>query len=196
MTAEQASLGSTRPIFGSRPSDAAFVRLYEDYYDHVFGYCLRRTDRANAEDAAAEVFTTAWRKVSDIPPGNKALPWLYGVAYRVMSHQWRSTRRFRNLVSRVGSLHQETAPDPVEQVVRRSEDRRVLQAVSRLKATDQEILRLAGWEELPHDDIALVLGISVTAVRQRFSRAKQRLAKEFDRNTDVRPPNVQEGDGQ
>jgi RNA polymerase sigma factor (sigma-70 family) len=102
-----------------------------------------------------------------------------------MSHHWRSSRRFRNLVGRIGSLRQETEPDPEEQVVRRAEDRRVLEAASRLGRADQEILRLAGWEELPHDEIAHVLRISVAAVAQRFSRAKKRLAREYDRMRDV-----------
>lgn len=185
MTAEKASLGNTRPGLGSEGPDATFVRLYEEYYAHVYSYCLRRTSRANAEDAAAEVFTIAWRKQSDIPQGEGALSWLYGVAYRVMSHHWRSSRRFRNLVGRIGSLRQETEPDPGEQVVRRVEDRRVLEAASRLGRADQEILRLAGWEELPHDEIADVLRISVAAVAQRFSRAKKRLAREYDRMRDV-----------
>lgn len=193
MTAERAYLGNARPGLGSQRPDATFVRLYEEYYGYVFAYCLRRTSRANAEDAAADVFTIAWRKQSDIPQGDKALSWLYGVAYRVMSHQWRSSRRFRNLVSRVGSLRQGAAPSPEEQVVRRAEDRRVLEAAARLNGADQEILRLAGWEELPHEEIAGVLDISVAAVSQRFSRAKKRLAKEYNR-TSVRPPDVEKGD--
>lgn len=175
-----------------RPGETAFAGLYRDYHHEVLGYCLRRTSRANAEDATAEVFSIAWRKFSEVPSGDRALPWLYGVAYRVLSHQWRSTRRFRNLVVRLGGLGQESAPGPETQVVRRSEDRRVLEAVSYLSTRDQEILRLAGWEELPHDEIAKVLGISVAAVAQRFSRARKRLAKEYDRKT-VRPPDVQEG---
>ena len=173
-------------------AEAAFDRLYRDHYDHVFAYCLRRTTRANAEDAAAEVFTIAWRKFADIPHGERARSWLYGVAYRVLSHQWRSSKRFRRLVDRVGGLGEEPAPGPEAQVVRNSEDRRVLEAASRLSAPDQEILRLAGWEALPHEEIADVLGISVAAVAQRFSRAKKRLAKEYDRQA-VRSPDVQEG---
>ena len=72
-------------------------------------------------------------------------------------------------------------PGPETVVVRRAEDRRVLEAVGRLRPADQEILRLAGWEEMPHADIAEVLGISAAAVDQRFHRAKRRLAREYDR---------------
>lgn len=191
MTAERATAGGKGDGVDRAP-DAAFARLYEDHYHQVLGYCLRRTNRASAEDAAAEVFTIAWRKFAEIPAGDRALSWLYGVAYRVLSHQWRSTRRFRNLVNRLGGLRQDTVPGPEAQVVRRAQDRQVLNAASRLSEADQEILKLAGWEALPHDQIADVLGISVAAVAQRFSRAKKRLAKQYDRAA-VRPPDMQEG---
>lgn len=174
-----------------RRGDAAFDHLYRTHYPQVLAYCLRRTSRASAEDAAAEVFTVAWRRLADIPPGQRTLPWLYGVAYRVISHQWRSARRFRNLATRLAGLGQQEPAGPETQVVRRAEDQLVIDAASRLSASDQEILRLAGWERLPHEQIASVLGISVAAVAQRFSRAKKRLAKEYDRH--VRPPDAKEG---
>ncbi len=53
-------------------------------------------------------------------------------------------------------------------------------AASKLKATDQEILRLSIWEGLPHEDIALALDLETAAVRQRFSRALTHLTKEFN----------------
>ena len=175
MTAAAATPGPSGNLPPS--AEASFSRLYSDYYDRVFGYCVRRTGRANAQDAAAEVFSIAWRKFDEVPSGEATLSWLYGVAYRVLSHQWRSKRRRHNLTMRIGGLRAESPPDPEDQIVRRSEDRRVLDAASRLKESDQEILRLAGWEQLPHHQIAEILGISLAAVDQRFSRAKKRLAK-------------------
>jgi RNA polymerase sigma-70 factor (ECF subfamily) len=50
-------------------------------------------------------------------------------------------------------------------------------AVADLGETDQEILRLHAWEELAHDEIALVLGLSRGAVRVRLHRARRRLAE-------------------
>ena len=49
-----------------------------------------------------------------------------------------------------------------------------LQALEQLRRPDQEILRLAMWEELSHREIGLVLGATEKAISMRFSRAKRR----------------------
>ena len=162
-------------------AEAAFQRLYETHYAEVLAYCLRRTGRSDAHDATSEVFLIAWQKIEDLPDGDKVRTWLFGVAYRVLGHQWRSRSRYGLLKQKVAGTTHRAEPGPATVAVRRAEDRRVLEAVSRLRPADQEILRLAGWEELPHSDIAEILGISVAAVDQRFHRAKRRLAREYDR---------------
>ncbi len=62
------------------------------------------------------------------------------------------------------------------QVVRRSEDEEVLDALARLRPADREILRLSIWEELTNTEIAKVLEIEPHAVTMRLSRARDRLA--------------------
>ncbi len=68
-----------------------------------------------------------------------------------------------------------------EVLVTRQESRQVFDALSRLNTTDQEILLLSAWEELPHADIAVTLNISIGAVRQRLYEAKRNLAKQYER---------------
>jgi RNA polymerase sigma-70 factor (ECF subfamily) len=65
-------------------------RLYETYHRNVLAYCVRRVGRDDAPDLAAEVFAVAWRRYGAVPEGTESLPWLYGVASRVVSHHWRS----------------------------------------------------------------------------------------------------------
>jgi RNA polymerase sigma factor (sigma-70 family) len=62
-------------------------------------------------------------------------------------------------------------------VIRRDEDTRVLEAISRMKPMEQEILRLSAWEALTAAQIAEVVGCSVSAAEQRLHRAKKRLAR-------------------
>jgi RNA polymerase sigma-70 factor (ECF subfamily) len=53
----------------------------------------------------------------------------------------------------------------------------VRSAMATLGASDQEILRLVLWEELPREDIALVLGLSINAVNVRYHRALQKFER-------------------
>ena len=175
--------------------DARFVHAYERYYRSMYVYCRRRVSADRVDDVVAETFLTAWRKVDQLPAIDEALPWLYGIAYRELMHHWRGSSRRRRLEGRLASLGVDAPRPPEEYIVSSYESRAVLEATSRLKATDQEILRLSLWEELPHADIAAVLDLNEDAVRQRLSRALKNLTREFNRKQSKpnRTPAAQKG---
>lgn len=154
-----------------------FRRLYDEHHRAVLAYFLRRLDSDAAYEATEDVFLVAWRKIDEIPDGERSLAWLYGVARRVLSNHRRSASRRqrlrRRLVAEPGTVGE--APEPI--VVRREEYQEVLTALGRLSAGNQELLRLAIWEELPHAQIAELLGCSVGAVDVRLHRAVRRLEK-------------------
>jgi RNA polymerase sigma-70 factor (ECF subfamily) len=176
--------------------EARFVDIYRRYSKPIQAYCARRTPGPQVADAVADVFLVAWRRIDQIPTGDAALPWLYGVAYRVLSHQWRHKVRSRRLVERLQGLAQVEAFSPDVLVVRSEEYRVVLAASARLRAIDQEILRLTLWEELPHADVAVILGIAVSAVKERAYRARRNLAVEYQKLSGERqPPAAREGGG-
>jgi RNA polymerase sigma-70 factor (ECF subfamily) len=68
-----------------------FESLFRDHYAAVRGYALRRAPRDMAPDVVAETFLVAWRRLDDVPAD--ALPWLYGVARRVLANARRSADR-------------------------------------------------------------------------------------------------------
>jgi RNA polymerase sigma-70 factor, ECF subfamily len=178
-------------------SKAWFDRLYAQHRRAVLAYCARRTTPAEADDAAAEVFVVAWRRRDDIP-ADRPLPWLYGVARNVLSHQRRSVARFRRLTTRAATVQDppRSAPDVV--VVQAEEYALVREAVDRLKAADREVLFLSAWEGLSHGEMAETLGITRAAVDKRLTRAKQRLAKQYEIRTRInthRPPASAAGGG-
>ena len=155
-----------------------FELLYATNYDAVLRYCLRRSSREDALDATAETFTVAWRRRDDVPM-NHVLPWLYGVARRVLSNQRRSTGRQERTVTHL-RLADDPQPDgPEPQVVRSQETREMVDALEQLRPADQEIIRLAGWEELGRDEIAETLQCTPNAVTKRLNRALDRLAQQL-----------------
>src|ERR687885_2548338 len=68
-----------------------FEALYDRCAASVLGYCLRRATPELAEDAFAETFAVAWRRRDAIPA--EPLPWLYGVARKVLANQRRAGKR-------------------------------------------------------------------------------------------------------
>jgi RNA polymerase sigma factor (sigma-70 family) len=156
-----------------------FQSLYDAHYGAVVAYARRRTaDVVDAQDVVADTFTIVWRRLPEVPEGDAALPWLYGVARRVLANQRRGSQRRADLSARLRG--QVTRGADVEaQVVAGDERRTVLAALARLRPADQEILRLAVWEELPHRDIAGVVGCSESSVAVRLHRARTRLGREI-----------------
>ena len=182
------------------PSEVAFRALYQHHYRSVLAYVLRRCrDDSDAQDAVAETFMVAWRRLERLPDGDHAsLLWLYGVARRVLANQRRGIRRRDQLASRLHAL-----PRPVHVDVDAVSDPRVQTveaAMAELRPRDREILLLAAWERLSHAEIATVLGCSENASAIRFHRARQRLLQAAEKDnadlrttTGYRRPNAEEG---
>ena len=159
--------------------DDRFRVLYDAHYGAVAAYARRRVvEYVDAQDVVAETFAIAWRRLREVPDGDAALPWLYGVARRVLANQRRGSQRRADLSIRLRG--QGGASVDIEaQVVASAERRLVLAALSRLRDADQELLRLAMWEELPHREIAGVVGCSESSVAVRLHRARTRLGREI-----------------
>lgn len=154
-----------------------FEEMYAAHYPALLAYVLRRTDSPDdAADVLAETFTTAWRRVADIPPGDEARLWLYGVARRVLGNHHRQETRRTALAVR---LREELAAWQ-ESAVELDPDDAVRRAFRRLSAGERELLSLVAWEGLSTDQIAVVLGCSRGAVRIRLHRARKHLARELD----------------
>lgn len=152
--------------------------LFDACYQPLQAFARRRAAAGDADDLVAEVLTTAWRRLDDIP-GDAPLAWLYGVAHRTLANQRRSSDRRRRLVDRI-TVHQRMAPSPS------ADPTDVLDALARLREDDRAILRLAAWEELSSAEIAVVLGCTANAAALRLSRARKRLREAMTRTDSSR----------
>lgn len=160
-----------------------FRELYAQHYAHVFAYLARRSSRQDASDAAAEVFTVVWRRVDDVPDGESALPWLYGVAAKVLGNQRRATRRRFGLIDKAKRFAPDGhAPDPAAQVVRRELDDAIVAGIQHLRRADREVLLLSTWEGLSASQLADQFGVSLSAAEKRLTRAKHRLAAQLSKD--------------
>ncbi|AGL19054.1 RNA polymerase sigma factor [Actinoplanes sp. N902-109] len=154
--------------------DERFRRVYADCFEPLLAYALRRVQHPeDAADVVAETFLVAWRRGRELPGGDDARLWLYGVARRVLANQHRGDQRRERLGAR---LRQRLAPEPAADPGAEVPDRLAVRAaLARLPELDREVLTLTVWEGLPPREVAGVLGLSAAAVRTRLSRARARL---------------------
>ncbi len=166
----------------NQTSSRRFAELYQAHYPRLVDFARRRVGADEVEDLVAEVFLTAWRRIDDAPEGDRALPWLYRIAYHRTGNHWRGRDRHLRLIKRLATVRS-TLPPPLpdpEGVDGGQRIDRILDAAARLGATDLEVLRLAHWEQLTVGEIALVLGIAPNSAKQRLRRARRRLQREYE----------------
>lgn len=156
-----------------------FRALYEETYSRILSYALRRAESPqDAADLVAETFLVAWRRFAEVPPGDEALLWLYGVAHRLLANQRRGHQRRLALAERLkaelaGSpIWHDRAPDDLAPLAR---------AWRRLRPQDRNLLGLLVWEGLAPEHLRRVLGCSRGALKVRLHRARRRFATELAR---------------
>lgn len=155
-----------------------FETLFKENVAGIASYCRWRSlSPADEQDAVAEVFLIAWRRLDAVPTDEKARAWLYATARRVMAHQARTNARRRRLNEK---LLAQPVPfrvegDPLPTQVR--------DALAALDPADRELLLLAEWHGLPPAEIAAVQRRPAVTVRTRLHRARRRFRAAFESQT-------------
>jgi RNA polymerase sigma-70 factor (ECF subfamily) len=178
-------IGSNRPekhlggFVRSPTHDSEFRRTYDEHFEAIRRYCLRRLPLADANDAVSDVFLVAWRRRDAIP--EEALPWLYGVARNAVRNIERQRRRSNRISARANVEPSYPAPGADVIVVRNEDDERLMAALSSLGDQDREILMLRAWEGMTAAQIAVSNDISVSAAEKRIARATKRLESSMNK---------------
>lgn len=142
-----------------------FSQTYEACYGRIHAYAARRLGSHLADDVTAETFMVAWRRIEDLPAD--PLPWLYGVARKIVLRQRASFARQDAI--RVALAAEIAAADPPQ-----GDDEALWQAWLQLGARDQEVLALIAWEELSVRDAAAALNCRPAVFSVRLHRARKR----------------------
>lgn len=138
--------------------------------DDLLRYFLRRMDREDAADALAEVMTTAWARVDQLPADpEQARMWLFGISRNVLLHAQRGTVRRSQLADKLRSnLSARNAPAADRGI-------EIRDAIGRLDDDLAELVRLVHWDGFTLAEAATLLGIPSSTARGRYQRAKQML---------------------
>jgi RNA polymerase sigma-70 factor, ECF subfamily len=162
-----------------------FDALFHAFSSDIVAYCGWRSESpGEADDAVAEVFLIAWRRLDDLPDGSATRVWLYATARRVIANQRRSRRRRLALRHR---LAHEAIDVAVQMFPVGSDDRVVHEALRRLRPRDREVLLLAEWESMTPAEIATVLDCRIVTARGRLHRARFRFRVAFEELRAERP---------
>jgi RNA polymerase sigma factor (sigma-70 family) len=160
----------------ARTREDRFEELFREHYGAVRGYALRRMPGDLAQDVVSETFLVAWRRLDDVPAD--ALPWLFGVARRVLANQRRSADRTAALEQRVAATAAAVGWNDLDEDA--GDGELVRAALGRLSDLDREALTLVAWHGLSGARAARAAGCTRAAFAVRLHRARGRLAAQLE----------------
>lgn len=145
------------------------------YYPLIYQYCfLHIHDRDCAEDMTQETFVRFFEAVMNRTDIAKVKSYLYRVAGNTVKNYYRKKKE----------LLLEKLPDTVENNAADIEVRLDIErAVARLPDEIREITILFFFQGLKQKDISDLLGIKLSLVKYRVSKAKELLSKELEVGT-------------
>jgi RNA polymerase sigma-70 factor, ECF subfamily len=146
--------------------------LYQRYAGDVFRFALYLSgNRAEAEDIASETFVRVWKSGNDLrPPTVKA--YLFAIARNLYVQDRR--RQWRR--SELSDALADQGPGPHAEAAARVELAAVLKALQSLPEVDRAALLMRAQDQMPYEEIAATLGLSLPAARVKVHRARVRLA--------------------
>lgn len=162
-------------------AETRFEEIYDQYSGLILAYAARRTaDAQDAADIVADTYVVAWRRIKEVPAGEDARPWLYGVARLVLANHHRAKRRRQGLDERLAIDVSELIGDAA---IDADVDRTAIAAAfAELSECDRELLTLVGWDDLDRDEVAVIIGCTRATVRLRLHRARKRFEQALNKH--------------
>ena len=155
--------------------ERAFERLVDRHYASCLRFALHMLgERADAEEAVQDAFVRVWRALPDYEDRERFGGWLYRIV--VNCCRTLASRRQRRgqvvvtdetLVASAGSAASE--PDDG------SWSEEVARALARLPEAQREAFLLHHVEELSYEEMSVITGRGISALKMRVSRACDRL---------------------
>lgn len=157
----------------------SFSRLVEAYQRPVYNLTYRMLGNAQeAEDAAQETFLRAYSRLQQYKSEHKFSTWILSIANNHCIDRLRKRRATFVSIDDNPVLQnlEDDGPLPERSAMRREHSREIQALLDELDPDYRTPLILRHWEELSYDEIAETMGISVSAVKSRLFRARQKMA--------------------
>lgn len=155
----------------------ALAKLYDLTVSRIYGLALRIAGRADAaEEVAEDVFLQIWRSARDYSPERgKVIGWMLTIC------RSRAIDHLRRRDAAISSEHPEDlAPhpeddDPQDLLSAAQRNSRLHGAIAQLQPQDRQLLSLAFFRGLTHDEIALRTHLPLGTVKTCLRRALTQL---------------------
>lgn len=166
---------------------SAFEALLDKYHAPIINFIYRFIgDEQESEDLAQEVFLRIYRCASNYTPQAKFSTWIYRIAKNLTLNELRR-KKIQKTSSLEGMIQTEEGelkkqfsddkPSSLQELERQDLIDIVRKAIDSLPPNQKTAVILSKYEGLSYEEIAKVIGCSVSAVKSLLSRARDALKK-------------------
>jgi RNA polymerase sigma-70 factor, ECF subfamily len=174
--------------------DLDFQAIYTEFQPKILRYITNMVGEADAEDLTQEVFVKVSQALSDFRGEAKLSTWLYRIATnaaldRLRSPVYQQAAQLRLSEPAAGSLEAEVddrnfwtgekIPVPETQMARKEMSACLQEYIQRLPESYRTVLALSEFEGLSNTEMADILGVTLSTVKVRLHRGRERLKKDL-----------------
>ena len=167
--AEDESLLIEKAKAGNR---SALGTLFEQHYPKLYGYLLKLTGNEQlAQDLTQETVTKAVIHLHTFRGKSKFQTWLFAIASNVVKNSYRKKQPVF-----LDELYIEVGDEGIEdQVVQRTQLRRLKLLLDQEKEVDRQIFLLKYYEGFDYDEISQITGVKVGTCKSKMHYMIERL---------------------
>ena len=169
---------------------SAFSELVDKYKQPVMNLAFRMLhDAVEAEDLAQVVFLQVYKSAHRYEVSSKFSTWMFTIARNLCLNEIR--RRSRHPADSFDATHPEHEDQPLQQfedkktfsppesLLHGELEEKVEQAIAELPENQRTAILLCRGDELSYEDIAKVLGCSVSATKSLIHRGRETLKQKL-----------------
>jgi RNA polymerase sigma-70 factor (ECF subfamily) len=175
----------------AKGDEDAFETLVNRHQTSVLNLAYRFIgDRTQAKDLAQEVFLRVWQTANRYEPRAKFTTWIYQVTANLCLNELKSAHRrkwfpFHRSEGESEKAIEETLSDGLptaeDLLLAREQSRQISEALQSLPANQRMALLMKRYDDLSYNEIARILGCSVSAVESLIVRAKRTLHEKLEK---------------
>lgn len=160
----------------------AFGAIVDRHHASVHRYLHRRAGRDLADELAAQTFAVGFeRRATCRTSGDSALPWLYGIATRLLRRSRRTEVRRLRAYARSGvDRFVELEEDALARLDAASHGPELAAALASMRPPERDALLLYALGDLAYAEIAVALDVSVGTVRTWLHRARLHARRQLE----------------
>ena len=183
------------------PSEELMTRVAEGDEDAFEALVLRHQtsvlnriyrfvgDRTQAKDLSQEVFLRVWQAAKNYEAKAKFTTWVYRIASNLCLNELKSARRRKwfpfhrsdgDSENAIEETFSDGSPTAEDLLLAKERTRKISEALQSLPENQRMAIILKRYDDLSYEEIARVMGCSISAVESLLVRAKRALQEKLE----------------